>query len=65
GITPATLRAVVQGTGAREFHASAKKRLPDPPAAKATEFDAPRWETDAAIVQELVAQLQGLGREQT
>ncbi len=55
GVTPATLPALVRATGAAEFHASAKRLLPTPPAA--TEFDAPLWETDAAIVAELVAQL--------
>ncbi|MCA8829573.1 copper homeostasis protein CutC [Hymenobacter pini] len=57
GITPATIREVARSTGAEEFHASAKKLLAAPPAAKATEFDAPRWETDAAVVWELVRQL--------
>ncbi len=57
GITPANLVALRAATGATEFHASAK-RLVARPAAQATEFDAPRWETDAATVVELVAQLQ-------
>ncbi|MDU0372851.1 copper homeostasis protein CutC [Hymenobacter endophyticus] len=57
GVTPATLQELVRHTGAREFHASAKRLLPPLPAAKATEFDAPRWETDAAVVRELVARL--------
>jgi len=58
GVTPATLPALMQATGAPEFHASAK-RLVGLPTAPATEFDAPRWETDAATVAELVAQLRG------
>ena len=57
GITPATLGPLREATGATEFHASAKRLVPSPAAAKATEFDAPRWETDAATVAELVAQL--------
>ncbi len=61
GITPATLPALVQATGAQEFHASAKRLVPTPPAP--TEFDAPRWETDAAIVAELVAQLRAMGAD--
>jgi copper homeostasis protein len=58
GITPATLGPLLAATGATEFHASAK-RLVASPAATATEFDAPRWETDAAIVAALVARLRG------
>jgi copper homeostasis protein len=58
GITPTTLPALVQATGATEFHTSAKRLVAPTPVAPATEFDAPRWETDAAIVAELVAQLQ-------
>jgi copper homeostasis protein len=56
GITPANLRALRAATGATEFHASAK-RLVASPTAPATEFDAPRWETDTATVAELIAQL--------
>jgi copper homeostasis protein len=54
GVTPATIRGLVSTTGAHEFHASAKSLLAERPTAKATEFDAPRWETDATIVQALV-----------
>jgi copper homeostasis protein len=57
GITPATLGPLQEATGATEFHASAKRLVASPAAARATEFDAPRWETDAAIVAALVAQL--------
>ncbi|MBO0358585.1 copper homeostasis protein CutC [Hymenobacter sp. BT186] len=57
GVTPATIQEVAATTGAHEFHASAKTQLASVPAAKATEFDTPRWETAAAIVQELVARL--------
>ena len=57
GVTPATLPALVQATGAPEFHASAKRLVMPAPAAPVTEFDAPRWETDATTVAELVAQL--------
>jgi copper homeostasis protein len=60
GVTPATLPALVQATGALDFHASAKRLIVAPTAAPATEFDAPRWETDAAIVAELVAQLRAV-----
>lgn len=55
GVTPATIRDLARHTGAHEFHASAKRQLAAPPAPKATEFDTPRWETDATIVRELVA----------
>ena len=58
GVTPATLPALLEATGAPEFHACAK-RLVGLPNAPATEFDAPRWETNAATVAELVAQLRG------
>ncbi|TGD77569.1 copper homeostasis protein CutC [Hymenobacter wooponensis] len=61
GVTPATIQGLAQRTGAHEFHASAKRRLPGLPAAKATEFDAPRWETDPTIVQDLVGRLRSLG----
>lgn len=57
GITPRTLPPLLAATGAQEFHASAKRLVASPAAVKATEFDAPRWETDAAIVAELVALL--------
>jgi copper homeostasis protein len=57
GVTPATLPALVQATGAAEFHASAKRLVAPLATARATEFDAPRWQTDAAIVAELVDQL--------
>lgn len=54
GVTPATIQDLISHTGAHEFHASAKRLLRGPIGAKATEFDTPRWETDATIVQELV-----------
>ncbi|GAA4506228.1 copper homeostasis protein CutC [Hymenobacter ginsengisoli] len=57
GITPATLPALLAATGAHEFHGSARRLVASPAAAKATAFDVPRWETDAAIVAELAAQL--------
>ncbi|RSK48901.1 copper homeostasis protein CutC [Hymenobacter rigui] len=57
GVTPTTIQDLARCTGAQEFHASAKKLLAGPPAAKATEFDAPRWETDADSVRELVMRL--------
>lgn len=59
GITPSTLGPLLAATGATEFHTSAKRLVASPAAAKATEFDAPRWETDATTVAELAAQLRG------
>jgi copper homeostasis protein len=56
GITPTTLGPLLAATGATDFHASAKRLLAGP-AVQATEFDAPRWETDAATVAALVARL--------
>lgn len=55
GITAANVQALAARTGAPEFHASAKRRLP--PGAGAGLFAAPRFETDAALVAELVALL--------
>lgn len=57
GITPVTIQEVAATTGAHEFHASAKTQLASVPAAKATEFDTPRWETNVVLVKELVARL--------
>jgi copper homeostasis protein len=57
GITPTTLGPLREATGATEFHASAKRLVASPATTQATEFDAPRWETDAATVAELVARL--------
>jgi copper homeostasis protein len=59
GISPATLPALLTATGVREFHGSARRLVASPPAARASEFDVPRYETDAAIVAKLVAQLAG------
>ncbi len=55
GISAANVRALAAATGAREFHASAKRLVP----AEAADglFRADRWETDAALVAALVAQL--------
>ena len=55
GITAENIRALASATGAQEFHASAKRQLPPEPAAGL--FAAARWETDAALVAGLVAQL--------
>ena len=52
GITPANLPALAAATGAREFHASARRALPPDPAAGL--FAAERWQTDAGLVAELV-----------
>lgn len=60
GLTPTTIQQVARHTGAREFHASARRELAGGPPAKASEFDCPRWETDAAIVQQLVVALRRL-----
>jgi copper homeostasis protein len=57
GISPATLPGLLTVTGAREFHGSARRLVAGPPAARASEFDVLRYETDAATVAELVAQL--------
>ena len=55
GITGANVRALAAHTGAQEFHASAKRVLPAE--AGAGLFAAAQWETDAALVAELVAAL--------
>ncbi|AWM31384.1 copper homeostasis protein CutC [Hymenobacter nivis] len=55
GITAANIQALTARTGAPEFHASAKRRLP--PEAGAGLFATPQFETDAALVAELVALL--------
>ena len=55
GITATNLPALRSATGAREFHASAKRTVPANPADGL--FAAERLETDAALVAELVAQL--------
>ncbi|GAB3843828.1 copper homeostasis protein CutC [Hymenobacter terrigena] len=55
GITAANLQQLAVGTGAQEFHASAKRLLPADPAAGL--FQTERFETDAVLVAELVAQL--------
>lgn len=52
GISPANLPALAAATGAHEFHASARQRLP--PDNGAGLFAAERWETDAAIVAALL-----------
>ena len=53
GIAPTNLMALANRTGATEFHASAKRLLSPIPAHRLSEFQADRWETDAAIVAEL------------
>lgn len=55
GITGANIQALATATGAQEFHASAKQRLPADPAAGL--FQTERFETDAVLVAELVAHL--------
>jgi copper homeostasis protein len=60
GITARNIQALATGTGAHEFHASAKRQVPLEPDAGL--FAAAQWETDAALVAELVAQLHALPR---
>jgi copper homeostasis protein len=55
GISAANVRALAARTGAQEFHASAKRLVPPDPAAGL--FQAALWETDAALVAELVVEL--------
>jgi len=55
GISASNVRALAARTGAQEFHASAKHIVPAELAAGL--FAAARWETDAAQVAALVAQL--------
>jgi len=55
GISAGNVRALAARTGAQEFHASAKREVPPDPAAGL--FQAARWETDAALVAELAAEL--------
>jgi copper homeostasis protein len=55
GISAGNVRALAARTGAQEFHASAKRLLLADPAAGL--FAAARWETDAALVARLVAEL--------
>ncbi|OUJ71387.1 copper homeostasis protein CutC [Hymenobacter crusticola] len=57
GITPLNARALAEHTGAHEFHTSAKRQVMSAAAAVPTEFDATLLESDAAIVAEVVAQL--------
>jgi copper homeostasis protein len=56
GISAGNVRALAARTGAREFHASAKQEVPADPAAGL--FQAALWETDAALVADLMEQLQ-------
>ena len=55
GISAGNVRALAAGTGAQEFHASAKREVP--PESAAGLFQAALWETDAALVARLVAEL--------
>ncbi|GAB3830520.1 copper homeostasis protein CutC [Hymenobacter jeollabukensis] len=55
GITAANVRAIAAATGAEELHTSAKRRITGPQPVSL--FGAERWETDAALVTELVALL--------
>ena len=55
GITASNIRTLAASTGAQEFHASAKRTVPPEPSAGL--FAAAQWQTDAALVAELVAQL--------
>jgi copper homeostasis protein len=53
GINPGNVAALAACTGAREFHASARRQLPPGPHTRLAEFAAVRWETDAATVASL------------
>jgi copper homeostasis protein len=55
GVSVANIQALAAATGAQEFHTSAKRLVPADPAAGL--FRAERFETDAALVAELVALL--------
>jgi copper homeostasis protein len=55
GIIASNVRALAARTGAQEFHASAKRTVPAESAAGL--FAAARWETDAALVADLIAEL--------
>ena len=55
GVSAGNVRALATSTGAREFHASAKRTVP--PELAAGLFAAARWETDAALVAALMAEL--------
>ena len=55
GITAGNVWGLAARTGAQEFHASAKREAQPEPAAGL--FQAARWETDATLVAELVAEL--------
>ncbi|UOQ96468.1 copper homeostasis protein CutC [Hymenobacter sp. 5317J-9] len=55
GVSAVNIQALMAHTSAREFHTSAKRLLPADPAAGL--FRAERFETDAALVAELVALL--------
>lgn len=57
GLTPHNIRALAASTGATEFHASAKRLLPEAYSGGPAASSAPLLETDAAIVAKLVAQL--------
>ncbi|RYY12461.1 MAG: copper homeostasis protein CutC, partial [Cytophagaceae bacterium] len=55
GIVGSNIATLVAHTGAQEFHASAKRTVPPDPAAGL--FATAQWQTDAALVAELVARL--------
>jgi copper homeostasis protein len=55
GISAENIRALAAATGAREFHASAKRQRPAEAAAGL--FGVAQWETDATLVAELVVAL--------
>jgi copper homeostasis protein len=63
GITAQNIAAIGQSTGAREFHASAKTRVPtrmDQPVPMLGEMDDAHWQTDAAEVRARVDALRTL-----
>ncbi|MBO2010821.1 copper homeostasis protein CutC [Hymenobacter negativus] len=60
GVSVANIQALANHTGAREFHTSAKRVVQANPADGL--FQTERFETDAALVAELVELLHGLGK---
>jgi len=63
GITAQNIAAIAQATGAREFHASAKRRVPtrtNQPVPMLGEMDDAHWQTDAAEVRARVDALRTL-----
>ena len=60
GITPPTIRELAANTGALEFHASAKMPVAVSQASVPAEFGTSLFQTDAALVAELIKELNEL-----